>query len=675
MRRLLPRFRKAPLAGLFVAGLLVAAPSARADAEGGAEPTFLVSQFTLRYRQPHPDQPPLGPLLPRTLQLGVTPSGFIAPSPDGPVTRVQIGKVGPPLPYHASAIGSVAASLLAALQQQGLLGLYVEPDPNDIDIQKERDLRGEGDTQLNLVISIARVRALRTVASGDRIETEWRIDNNAHRRIRRGSPIQPTGADSDETLDLVDVDALDDYLFRLNRHPGRRVDAALAPAEDGTGISLEYLITESKPWYVYAQVANTGTQAGGEWQQRFGFVHNQLSDRDDSLTFNYFRAGLNQSNGVSFSYQAPWFDSNRPWWWGTPEEGPSWLSWWDRSQWPWFGSDRLRWSVWGHYLGYESQIDLSAAGLGKEDVHGTDWDLGGGLIYNFFQHRDFFVDAFLQIDARNVAVDNQAAVSSASRFFLLPRIGLEAERVNPVSSFFATVSFEGNVLPSKETPVAEGGDPARGIDALGRADPDSAWYLLRGAAGLTQYLEPLFNASAWEDPSTELSSTLAHEVAFSARGQYAFGHRLIPQAEQVLGGLYSVRGYEQSAAAGDNVIIGSFEYRFHLPHSLPVDREPMQLPLLGDFRVSPQQVYGRPDWDFILRAFVDTGYSSSNHRTNPQLERSEFLLGTGVGAELSIRNNFRARFDWGVALQSTKSTVHPVDAGDDAFHLLFTVLY
>lgn len=682
MRGLLPLFWKARVGTLLAAGLLVSTIGAAADtpADGldepvDAGPTFLVSRFTVRYRNPHPNQPAPDELLPLTVRLGVSPSGFVTPSPTGPVTRVEIGNRGEALPYHAGAIGTVSSSLLAAIQQRGLLGVYVEPDPSDIDIQTETDLRPEGDTEMGLVVSTARVRAVRTVADGDRIDGEWRINNSAHERVRLGSPLQPTGADSDESLDLLDTALLDEYLFRLNRHPGRSVGASLAPAEDGTGISLDYLVTEAKPWYVYAQVSNTGTQEAGVWQQRFGFVHNQLTDRDDILALNYFRSGLNRSNGVSFSYEAPWFGADRPWWWNTPQEGPSWLLWWDRSKWPWFGSDKLRWGIWGHYLGYETEIDLSAADLGKEKVGGHDWDLGARLIYNAFQHRALFLDAFVGIDARGVAVDNQAAASKASRVFLLPHVGVEVERITPVSTLFANLTFQGNVLSADVVPAEEGGNPARGIEALGRADPDELWYVLYGDLGWTQYLEPLLNPVAWEDPSTEMSSTLAHEIALGARGQYAFGHRLVPQAEQVLGGLYSVRGYAQSAAAGDNVVIGTFEYRFHLPHSLPVAREPMQLPLLGDFRVAPQQVYGRPDWDFVIRAFIDTGYASSNKRPNPQLERSEFLLGTGVGAEFSFRNNFRARMDWGIALHSTKSVINRVDAGDDAFHLLFTVLY
>jgi hypothetical protein len=637
-------------------------------------PSFLVSRIEVRYRDPHPDQPPLGAILPLAVRLGTATSGFIAPHPERPSTLIQVGTDGAPLPYHSDAIGTISSALLAALQQRGLLGVYVEPDPADLDVANERDLRAEGNTVLHFIIVTARVRQLRTVARGDRVRDEWHIDNVIHDRIRQRSPIQPTGADSDDSTDLIDGDLLDDYLFRLNRHPGRRVDAALAPAEDGRGVSLDFLVNESKPWYVYAQVSNTGSSETNKWQQRFGYVDNQLLDRDDTFSFEYFRAGLDDLNGFSISYEAPWFDASpRPWWWGSPSEGPEWLSWWDRSKWPWFGNDFLRWRLYGSYTNYQSEVRLGSTG--KESIDGSDFTIGGRLIYNLFQHRAFFLDLFGGLEGRGVEIDNNAASVDASRFFLIPQGGIDVERLTPVSTLFGNLTFEGAVNSAGDRDVSKGQNVASGIEALGRADPDDTWLVMKGDFGFTQYLEPLLNPSGWEDPTTALSSTLAHEIALGVRGQYAFGNRLIPQAEQVVGGLYSVRGYDQSAAVGDNVVIGTFEYRFHLPHSLPVSREPVSLPLLGDFRLAPQQVYGRPDWDLILRAFIDAAGTSSNDRPNPSLEPGEFLLGTGVGAELVIRNNFRARVDWGVALRSSDSLQNKVDSGDDQFHFLFTVLY
>jgi hypothetical protein len=668
--------------GLVLLGSAWPAPlGAQVDATGeplDPGPVFLVSQFKLEYRNPHPDQPALEKLLPISVRLGTSPSGFVAYTPDRPSTQVEIGKPGAALPYHPGAIGAVTASVLALLQQKGLIGVYVEPHPDDLDVENERDLRPPGDTELVLVITTSRVLQVRTIGGGDRIRDEWRIDNRIHDRIRRRSPIQPAGADSEETTDLADRKVLDDYLFRLNRHPGRRVDAALAPAESGEGVSLDYLVQESKPWYVYAQVSNTGTSATGEWQQRFGYVNLQVTDRDDTFAAEYFRSGLNDLNGVSVSYEAPWFDAQRPWWWSRPADGPSWLEWWDRSRWPWFGSDFLRWRVWGHYLDYEADLELGE--VGDEAVDGVDWDVGAQLIYNVFQYRAFFVDFFAGADARGVKVDNDPSIREAEHFFLLPHAGLDFERITPVSNLLSSFRFEGNVIDRETQSIDSGGDPAGGLEALGRSDPDDQWIVAFGDLGFSQFLEPVLNPRGWGDPSTSGSSTLAHEIFLGGRGQYAFGYRLIPQAERVVGGLYTVRGYQQSAAVGDDFAVGTFEYRFHLPHSLPVDREPLQVPLVGRFRVSPQQVYGRPDWDFILRGFFDVGVTRSNDRpprssSGVRLEPGEFLMGAGAGAELTIRNNLRARVDWGMALEDTQSTVNRVDAGDYEFHLLFTILY
>jgi hemolysin activation/secretion protein len=162
-------------------------------------------------------------------------------------------------------------------------------------------------------------------------------------------------------------------------------------------------------------------------------------------------------------------------------------------------------------------------------------------------------------------------------------------------------------------------------------------------------------------------------------GQYAFDYRLIPQASQIIGGLYSVRGYNQSQAVGDTVIIGTLEYRFHIPRVLPIMREPLNLPWLGDFRVTPQQVYGRPDWDLTLRAFVDVGRSirnGNNVASDSNFEDDETLVGIGVGAELQFRSNLRARIDWATPLTSTNENPKTAKPGDRSeVHLLFSILY
>ena len=137
---------------------------------------------------------------------------------------------------------------------------------------------------------------------------------------------------------------------------------------------------------------------------------------------------------------------------------------------------------------------------------------------------------------------------------------------------------------------------------------------------------------------------------------------------------------DRSFAVGDTVLIGSLEYRFHLPRALPVARQPLNLPLIGTFRAAPQQVYGRPDWDLTFRAFFDVGRAIRNDVPNglSAVEFNQTLLSAGVGAELQIRSNFRARLDWATPLQDTNDAGtgrRQTKAGTSEIHLLFSILY
>jgi hemolysin activation/secretion protein len=145
----------------------------------------------------------------------------------------------------------------------------------------------------------------------------------------------------------------------------------------------------------------------------------------------------------------------------------------------------------------------------------------------------------------------------------------------------------------------------------------------------------------------------------------------------VIGGLFSVRGYPQSEATGDTVLIGSLEYRYYLARSLPISRKPVRLPFLGSVRVTPQQVYGRADWDLMLRAFADAGRSFRNRRAQPlgPSERDETLVGAGVGIELQLGSQLRARLDWARSLKAVGAGAGRVDSGNDEFHLMVNLLY
>lgn len=626
-------------------------------------PAYPVSQFLILASDDQTGGPATADLLPLKIDLAPSPSGYTAPRLGTPLETVRItGVHGPSQLFHASAIGTISRAIVEQLRVRGFLGVYVTPHPADISTQSEDDLRRSGDTLLRLVVSTGRIRRIRTVATGDRVTSGWRIDNEIHRDVRLDSPLQPPASGLSGTTDVVRKDELEDYLFYLNRHPGRKVEASLAPSSDGTGIDLDYRINEAKPWFVYVDASNTGTKQTAKWQERIGFVDRQLTNNDDILAIEYMNAGLDKVHAVRGSYEAPWFGPRRPEWLKRSGREPDWLDWFDRDQVPWWGFEKLRWRVGGSWLQYKAE-DVQG-----NNFKGSDWTASGALVYNALQYRNLFVDVSIVLGGRGIEAENETFEKTGQANLFLPGAAITLERSDEVSSLMANVFFNASVLPINAFDAAN----------LGRFGANQTWQILRWDALYTHFLEPLLYPAAWSDPSTPATSTLAHEGAFALRGQYSFGHRLIPQVTQVVGGLYSVRGYPQSTAVGDDVYLGTAEYRLHIPRILPINREPLKIPWLGDFRVVPQQPYGRADWDLILTGFVDAAYTNQNQpRNNVQIpgETDQFLLGAGVGLELQIKNNLRARVDSAWALKDSKSPAQPVQKGHQEFYFLFTVLY
>ena len=668
----LPGVAVIALLGLLLAPLSPALAQVLRNPEDLPPAVFRVGALELAYGTPHPDQPELAGLLPLTVELRRTEQGYAAPREGEDGESVEIGgRESPVVRLEVSGLARVLGTLVGRLNAIGLYGVDVRPAETDIELNTERDLRPAERTALALVVHTGRIAQIRTIAVGDRIKSDWKIDNTLHEKIRLESPLQPVGEGIEGATDLLDRRSLEDYLYRLNRHSGRMVEAALSPGEEPGDVVLDYRVLESKPWYAYAQATNTGTSRTTPWQTRFGFNHSQVSNRDDNLSVEYLNAGLEDVNGLNARYDAPFFGSRRPEWMNRRKGDPGWLGWFPREKLPWWGVDRLRWGVdfaWNRSIAGRNS---TLRGLDNDPVRSTQFDGGGRFTYEVFQHRDFFVDVWSGLGVSNLRIENPIGGDTrlGQAILVVPKLGLHAER----SSQLSTLNFDTTVQGQVNS--IDVGDR----DSLGRAETDDRYATLDFNLGYSAFLEPLLRPGAWRDPSNELAATLAHEISVGLRGQYGFDYRLIPQASQTLGGLFSVRGYDQSVAVGDTVVVSSFEYRFHLPRALPVSRRPLQLPLIGDFRVAPQQAYGRPDWDFMLRAFIDAGHAVRSNASNASISAVEFdqtLVGAGIGAEFVFRSNLRARADYAFALKDTKGKINnSASVGDSALHVLFSILY
>lgn len=593
---------------------------------------FQIGVIRLEFDRDDPGHPSVDELMGVGFELLVLPEGMVAPRPGVPTVRMTLRELSamPARPMYASALVSIQTALTRYMNRElRIIGPYFVP----VEIEQDQGLdeREAGDTGLTMQIFTARVESVRTIAQGERVPTEDRINSRVHDRIRRNSPVQPGGVTGSG---LIRRDLLDDYALRLNRHPGRRVDVALAPGENSGEAVLDFLVAESKPWSIYFQVSNTGTEQTNEWRQRLGFVHNQLTGNDDIFSLDYITAAFDSAHAVQAYYDARFF-----------------------------GSDRLRWNVsagWNEY----TASDVGASG---EEFTGEGYSFGAGMSWNIYQNRELFVDLVGGVRFERFEVDSTVSGGGEESLWF-PYIGIMADRSTEVFSWSASARLE----------FQPGGDEDE-LEGLGRLNPDDAWAVLQAEGTVSWYLDPWFFGAGWshvnEDPTTDRDSTLAHEVALSLRGQTAFGSRLIPQVQQVAGGLYTVRGYDESIVAGDDALIFSAEYRFHLPRSFPVELEPRTTVFGRPFKVAPQQPFGRPDWDLIFRGFLDVGRTMVSDKQG--IERDHTLIGAGVGVEVQFLRNVSARADLGFALRDVEmgDGSKEAEAGDARLHLLLTILF
>lgn len=637
--------RSALVVALSAGPVCLAQPEPEPAAEGAPAapalepPTYEISRFVIEYAddRDHPDRPSASSLLDTSLTLGVVTEGYVEPREGLASARFELTdleRLGPAR-FNLAAIELISQALLRRMNEEGIIGVVVVPQglvtaPNSPNYGA--DQRDEGDTAMRFSVRTALIGSVRSLAFGSRIPFEERVDNEKHRWIRDGSPVQPhEEGDEGPRRDLLNADRINEYALRLNRHPSRQVDVAVSAGEAPGTAALDYMITENNPLVLYFQVSNTGTEETEEWRERFGLIHSQVTGNDDILSIDFVTGAFDATNALIAGYEAP-------------------LPWLDR---------RLRYRIYGSY----GEFTASDVGQASEDFEGTSYSVGGELIYNLAQSDEFFLDVIAGARWENIENENVGFGIKGETSFFLPYAGARLTRQTERSSLSVSGTFEFNL------PEVAGTDEDE-LDALGRLGTDEQWVLFKYDVTGSVFLEPLLNADAWHAARPAAAATLAHELSGSFRGQYSFGTRLIPNAQQVIGGLYSVRGYPESSAVGDDVWVASAEYRYYVARSLVFSEEVGEL--FGEpFRWRPQQPYGRADWDLVLRGFIDAGRVESNDPVGT--ETDETLIGAGVGAEFLFKRNLSVRLDLGFALEETADA--ETDSGDSRLHVAATILF
>lgn len=599
---------------------------------------YIVDPFEVDYQYLHPELPTVESFMELTFTLGYidTEEGgrnWIGPREGVSLIETSLNalnEAGGGV-FWSSAIARISSTISRRLINEDLLGVFVIPDPNQISSQPGsigQDLRAADQTELTILITVGRVVESRTVAQGDRIPSDNKFDNVSHEGIKKSSPTKPYNTNSSEARsDLLRQTDIADYIHRLNRHPGRNVEASVAASAVPGGVSLDYLVFENKPLTMYYEIGNTGTPQEKSLRQRFGLFHTQFTGNDDILSLQYVTSNFATTNAVLGSYDFKITDD-----------------------------DKIR----GAVLGSWNKFVNDQFGQDFINFTGFSWSAGGQLDINIFQDGPLFIDFVPGVNYQKVKVNNEFTEDSGQAGFVLPSAQLQLTRQDDQGLIMGMIGIEGSMI--SQSP--------RELTLLGRLFPSEQWARLNWSGSISTFLEPLLDPVGWADPETPETSTLAHEISARFSGQYSFGNRLVPQFQSVLGGLYSVRGYTQSVVAGDNSFFGSLEYRFHLPRTFSINPEPLQF-MGSDFHVAPKHVYGRPDWDLILKGFFDAGYVFQSGDVG--FEANNTLLGAGIGLEFLWQSNLRVQLDWGFALHDLKNGL--AEAGSSRLYVTGTFLW
>ena len=610
------------------------APAAASNA-AASDRAYEVGSIQLEYDFDRTGQPPVGSLMGLKVKLTETPDQtWAASAKDEAGVEKSLGEIGGGMKLRRSALQAIADRVRKHFSDIGMMAVYARVSEDDIRDGWDDRRKGK-DKSLHYKIMLGSVREVRTVGLGERFAQGDTVNNSKHEKLREGSPVKGDVRGTDGKLaagtgNVLQKESVEGYATRLSRQPGRRVDVAVSASDTPGEVTLDYLVSEGKPWYVFAQVSNTGTKNTSEWREHFGVVDNQFTSNDDILSLDYTTANFSDAaESFSLSYDTPIL------------------------------GDRLRLAstVSG------SRFTASDLGIAAPAFKGSEYGIDEQLSLNVAQWRDTFVDVYTGLQWQSITGDGDPASAGqeGTAHFWQPYVGARLERSRDTHSWFADARYIHGFTDADAATVGQ----------LGRIDAERQWSVSRLSLAHTFFLEPLLYPTQFQ----EGKSTLAHEVALSVRGQYAFGQRVIAQQEQTVGGFYTVRGYPESLVASDDAVLGTVEYRFHVPRAMtpwsPKSGEHRRNMFGDNFRGVPDRAYGRPDWDLILRTFVDAAKTMSNSET----QKDQTLVGAGVGAELQIKQNMALRLDLGMALNAVENDTDRVSPGDMRLHVSFMLLY
>lgn len=584
------------------------------------DPGVVVDRFEFAYGLDHPELPPLDELQQITVQISRDAGVFRAPAAAS-AENLTLSAVPSGSRFDRDVLRGIAQEVVRWYNRRGLSGVWVAFSDLEASATGIVDNRAEDNRAARLVVWASQIAEMRTLARGARFRPDNSINNRKHRKILSRSPLHGPGA-AGEPGSLFSKEALDDYLFGLSLHPGRRVEASIASAGEPGKVVLDYLVNEARTWQVYTQFNNYGTEGTGVYRGRLGFQHTQLTNHDDILSVDLISTPDLETYGAFLSYRIPLW---RP--------------------------ARILARIYGSYgdfLANDTSID-PGRGIQLRYI-GENWVGGLEFSNRVALWRDWQLVSVAGANFNHYGIQqiiNESPLTAGSSEFLVPFLGTTLSRSFSWGALSGGIRFDQTVGDFANL------NATTGIPTLGRRGADSEWTSGRWNANATVYLDQLFSRSA-ETP-------LAHEFSLRAKGRTLLrGNRLIPHEQEPLGGALSIRGYPESILSADEFVAATVEYAYHLPRALKPGPEGRLF--RWPFNWRPRQAGQNPDWDLVFRAYYDYAYRSvspappvGNQPPTPEdeleyIDRSFGISGAGVGLSLLVKQNFSLRIDYAMSL-------------------------
>ena len=595
---------------------VAAAPTENPTPVATASQGLAVDHFEFTYGLEHPALPSLAELQKLTIKATRDGNVYRASAASG-AASLALGSIPEGSRFDVDALREVAQEVVRWYNSRGLYGVWVAYADLESSASGLVDNRPADNRSARLVVWASQIAKVRTLARGKRIKTEASINNSKHRRIIQNSPLHP-GKTPDQPGSLFNKKVLDDYLYGLSLHPGRRVEASIASAGQPGRVVLDYLVNETRAWQLFSQVNNYGTVSTGRIRARVGFQDNQLTNHDDILNLDVIGTTDFKTYGSFLSYRLPLW---RP--------------------------AKVLMRI---YASYGDFATLGSGEVVSRTYLGKNWQGGLEFSNRLSLWRGWQLQSALGANFNHYELASKIDTSDAgsgNTNFLMPFIGVTLSHDYTWGGISGGLRLDSTVGSFANTSTTDG------IELLGRKPVDSKWTSARWNLNGTVFLDALFS-------HPDQTPAMAHEVTAYLKGRQLFGaktKRMIPQEQEPLGGAMSIRGYPESIISADEFISSSIEYGYHLPRALKPGDEGK---LFGrPMRWRPKQTGQNPDWDLVLRAFFDYGYRKVNPDPNqtpdPAVataynDKSFGIAGTGIGFSLFVKQYFSFRCDLGMAL-------------------------